>query len=52
LPVAASSASTWLAGVDTNITPPFTIGAASCTRSTPVGIVHTGASRATFAVVI
>ena len=39
-------------GVDTNITPPFTIGAASWTRSTPVGRLHTGLSCATLPVEI
>jgi hypothetical protein len=43
---------TWLPGVDTNMTPLLTIGAASCPRSIPVAIIQTGCRFATLAGVI
>jgi hypothetical protein len=39
---------TWLPGVATNITPPFTMGGASCPLFTPVDNTQTGRSRETF----
>src|SRR5688572_9746650 len=52
VPDFASSARTWLNDVETNITPPLTIGAASCPLFMPVDSVHTGWRRATFFVLI
>ena len=43
---------TWLFGVETNITPLLTIGAASWTRASPVANTQTGRSRATLSGVI
>jgi len=45
-PVRTSSAITWLPGVATNITPPFTIGAPSWPLETPVEKTHSGCNRA------
>ena len=43
---------TWLFGVETNITPLFTIGADWCARTSPVRTVHMSCNRATFSVLI
>ena len=51
-PVTAFNAITWLFGVDTNITPPLTIGAASCTLGSSVGTVHTCLRRVTLSLLI
>ena len=51
VPVFASMAMTWLPGVATNMTPSWTVGAASCPLIAPVENDHTGFSLATLAVV-
>src|SRR2546422_9949742 len=49
LPVLASSASSWLPGVATNMTPLFTTGGASWPSVWPVAKLQTGCRRLTLA---